>query len=187
MTPKEERTSEEEIKSRKQRKPKPKFDPVSGKWVVRNWDGTIAGIENGHLRSFDDIGKKMTEPDVHNMTNNGDSGSTMDDEMIQSLTIEEELIPYATIVSVADQSPAHEAGLKKDDKIVKFGTIDHFNNRNLRALGEVVSNAHVDGTGVAVVLRRTSAEGLERKLTLRLKPRTWSGNGLVGCVFSPVD
>jgi hypothetical protein len=50
---------EEEL--RRNPKPKPKYDPVSGKWVVRNWDGTIAGIptttttSNGEPRSFDEI------------------------------------------------------------------------------------------------------------------------------------
>jgi Nas2 N_terminal domain len=45
---------------RRQEKPKPKYDPVSGKWVVRNWDGSIAGIPTNDttlslLRSFDEI------------------------------------------------------------------------------------------------------------------------------------
>lgn len=49
---------EEEL--RRNEKPKPKYDPVSGKWVVRNWDGTIAGIptttSSGEPpRSFDEI------------------------------------------------------------------------------------------------------------------------------------
>ena len=35
------------LKARKAPKPKPKFDKASGKWVVCNWDGTVAGVENG--------------------------------------------------------------------------------------------------------------------------------------------
>ena len=52
---------EEEEALRRQEKPKPKYDPVSGKWVVRNWDGSIAGIPTTNdtttlsPRSFDEI------------------------------------------------------------------------------------------------------------------------------------
>ena len=67
----------DEIEKRRRRKPKPKFDPETGKFVVRNWDGSIAGVTNGHLRSFDGIGadnddeKKMEDTaarttDLHN-------------------------------------------------------------------------------------------------------------------------
>lgn len=50
--------NEEEL--RKNEKPKPKYDPISGKWVVRNWDGTIAGIPNGETpRSFDEIAEDV--------------------------------------------------------------------------------------------------------------------------------
>ena len=41
---------EEEKKARLAPKPKPKFDPKSGKWVVKSWDGSVAGVENGEMR-----------------------------------------------------------------------------------------------------------------------------------------
>jgi hypothetical protein len=34
-------------------KPKPRLDPEStGKWVVMNWDGTVAGVAGGDKRHF---------------------------------------------------------------------------------------------------------------------------------------
>ena len=33
-----------------------KFDAVTGKWVVRNFNGTTSGVINGSFLSFDDIG-----------------------------------------------------------------------------------------------------------------------------------
>jgi Nas2 N_terminal domain len=32
---------ENEVSARSAEKPKPKFDPLTGKWVVRNWDGSM--------------------------------------------------------------------------------------------------------------------------------------------------
>ncbi len=52
----QQRLAQEEELQRRQEKPKPKYDPTSGKWVVRNWDGTIAGIPTtSSPRSFDEI------------------------------------------------------------------------------------------------------------------------------------
>ena len=45
-------------------KPKPKYDPVTGKWVVKNWDGTIAGAGANHdgVRTFDSIEDTVVMP-----------------------------------------------------------------------------------------------------------------------------
>eukprot|EP00573_Skeletonema_grethae_P002174 CAMPEP_0201689366 /NCGR_PEP_ID=MMETSP0578-20130828/2974_1 /ASSEMBLY_ACC=CAM_ASM_000663 /TAXON_ID=267565 /ORGANISM="Skeletonema grethea, Strain CCMP 1804" /LENGTH=358 /DNA_ID=CAMNT_0048173989 /DNA_START=25 /DNA_END=1098 /DNA_ORIENTATION=+ len=45
----------QEIQARRAPKPKPKFDPVTGKWVVKSWDGSVAGVENGEVRKFEDL------------------------------------------------------------------------------------------------------------------------------------
>jgi len=42
-TKNEKEAEEKELAARKALKPKPKFDPKTGKWVVQNWDGSIAG------------------------------------------------------------------------------------------------------------------------------------------------
>ncbi len=160
----------DEIESRRKRKPQPKFDPETGKWVVRNWDGTIAGVENGHLRCFDKIG---TESD--NTIAEGSATLNQPKSVIQQ---EPELPPFAKIETVLKNSPAMEAGLLKGDLIFKFGTIDYSNNRKLKALGELVANAR--STGIILNVGRNN-----KKISLKLHPRQWSGKGLVGCTFSP--
>lgn len=53
---------EAERVARLQAKPKPKYDAVSGKWVVRNWDGTVAGdggLSNSGPRSFDSLATEV--------------------------------------------------------------------------------------------------------------------------------
>ena len=41
---------EEEKRLRQAPKLKPKLDPKTGKWVVKSWDGLVAGIEGGDAR-----------------------------------------------------------------------------------------------------------------------------------------
>lgn len=175
----------DEIEKRRRRKPKPKFDPETGKFVVRNWDGSIAGVTNGHLRSFDGIGadnddEKKIEDTAARTTDlhNGQEQKENDDV--------DDKPPFANIVDVSPYpSPAAEAGLMKNDAIITFGTIDYSNHRNLRGLGEIVSNAHLGGGSVALRISR-SINGSQRRISLKLKPRQWSGRGLVGCTFSPL-
>jgi 26S proteasome non-ATPase regulatory subunit 9 len=103
----------------------------------------------------------------------------------QQQPAERDVPPFAKIEGVLPNSPAMEAGLMKGDLIITFGTIDYSNNRQLRALGEMVSNANLDGTGITLFVAR-STEQSERKISLKLRPRQWSGRGLVGCTFSPI-
>lgn len=175
--------SKGEIDARTKKKPKPKFDPVTKKWVVRNWDGSCAGVENGDSRSFDNIGSDagITAANFEKAININSATGTNANSNEQPETKNP---PFAKIENVMMGSPAKEAGLMKDDLIISFGTIDYSNNRNLRALGEIVKNAHMDGNGVSVLVARTS-NGTERLLRLKLKPHEWNGKGLVGCTFSP--
>jgi Nas2 N_terminal domain len=41
-------SKENEVSARSAEKPKPKFDPLTGKWVVRNWDGSMY-VSSRHL------------------------------------------------------------------------------------------------------------------------------------------
>jgi Trypsin-like serine proteases, typically periplasmic, contain C-terminal PDZ domain len=98
---------------------------------------------------------------------------------------------FAKVGVVMPGSPAQEAGLKTDDLIMKFGTVDFSNNRNLQALSEIVRNAHSDGNYIVVVVSRMIMMDANiheggKLLQFKLRPKEWSGKGLVGCAFEPV-
>jgi 26S proteasome non-ATPase regulatory subunit 9 len=132
----------------------------------------VAGVENGHLKSFDKIGDASdVEMEESNDALDIDKGGLLN------------VPPFAKIDNVMDGSPAQEAGFKIDDLIVKFGTIDFTNNRNLRALGETVINSHSNGEGIMVHVSRV-IDDEQKKVSLKLKPNEWNGKGLVGCTFS---
>jgi hypothetical protein len=183
--------NEEEEKARKKKKPKPKFDPQTGKWVVSSWDGNVVGVENGHLRRFDSIGKDQEgnidelEQLAQHMLLDAKSGNNEEEDK----TVR---IPFAKIESVLANSPASDARLAVGDEICLFGTVDHSNHRGLKAMGDVVKRAFSDGTSIRVIVRRTGtvettgcSDDMGNLMTLLLTPKQWIGKGLVGCVFSP--
>lgn len=170
-------------------KPKPKFDPVSGKWVVMNWDGTVAGAEHGEKRTFHNLSQEATPvsaPAAGRLTSAG--------EHQPAETEPPPLVPFAVIDSVAAHSPAEAAGLHEGDLVVKFGTgITHANHRNLKAIAELVPLAAGDHKDIPItVLRRRKMSidndvahgveaGVRMTLELKIRPRPWSGRGLLGC------
>ncbi|KAM3589085.1 putative 26S proteasome regulatory subunit [Umbelopsis sp. WA50703] len=70
--------------------------------------------------------------------------------------------PFARVNAVAPDSSAKEAGLIKDDLIVRFGTVHSGNHRMLQALSDVVK----EGATVPVVVKRN-----DEIITLTLTPK----------------
>jgi hypothetical protein len=78
------------------------------------------------------------------------------------------------------------AKLQVNDLLVKFGTVDHSNHRELLALGDIVSSAHMNNLDIRLLILRKSDDGTEKSVSLALKPEVWDGKGLVGCSFSRI-
>ena len=161
---------EEERQRRLAPKPKPKFDPKTGKWVVPNWDGTVSGIERGKDRRFDRIGHA-------------------DDVLPPEETEARPLaVPFARIDGVTADSPAALAGLRENDLVLRFGAVTHENHRELRAVLETVSSAATSQKEIPVtLLRRVRERGEDSVATMviSLRPRPWSGRGSLGCHIQP--
>lgn len=174
--PSESEKAEEE--ARKAKKPLPKFDKKSGKWVVMNWDGSVAGVENGDERSFETL---ETVPVSTADSSRSSNTTTQQEETTSDTTMTE---PFAVIDAVASNSPAQEAGLVVGDQIVEFGSINHTNNKNLMALGELLPAAASNKETVKItVLRQTDQldDRIREFEELTLHPKPWEGRGLLGC------
>ncbi|KAA8894398.1 26S proteasome non-ATPase regulatory subunit 9 [Sphaerosporella brunnea] len=91
--------------------------------------------------------------------------------------------PFAKINSVAPNSPAAEAGLQKGDYIKKFGTVNALNHEKLKKLTELVA-ANEENPVTVLVSRREAGSEADRELTI--VPRTWEGNGKLGCHILPL-
>ncbi|KAL9182613.1 hypothetical protein ACHAXT_013265 [Thalassiosira profunda] len=189
-------------------KPKPKFDPKTGKWVVKSWDGSVAGVKDGEGRSFDNLTAKSTSALASNIAGSsggggasgggtaaGSSGSQQQTSTQQrqpqvSFGLGASVVPFAIIDEVSPDSPASQAGLKENDLILKFGHVDHANDQGFRAIAELVPKAAGENGSISVAVRRTTTElgGLAeviRTEVVELRPRTWGGRGLLGCHIRP--
>jgi 26S proteasome regulatory subunit N4 len=188
----------QELEARLESKPKPKFDPVTGKWVVRNWDGTIAGAgRKSEHRAFEEISSNDSLPvavgtEVATAATPMDSDEsaiaatspTADTASVSLVHAAAEVTPnqkpLARVESVATASPAAAAGLQPDDLILSFGPI----TESLSDVSDLVRLAAADNA--VVELRVLRSGGLNDILiVLRLQPRPWNGRGLLGCHIVP--
>ncbi|CAG9322594.1 unnamed protein product [Blepharisma stoltei] len=120
---------------------------------------------------------------VQSEIHNGNSSSH--DQVPIEIGIPSSALPhaFAIISEVTEGSPAMQAGLKKEDKIVKFGDIDYRNHNNLQGLVQyIVSHENQE---INVFIIRKNAINRETELSLKITPRRWEGNGILGCRFVP--
>jgi len=86
--------------------------------------------------------------------------------------------PFLTVDSVTGGSPAADAGLRKGDEIIQFGSICEPNFKALNQISELVQNS-VNKPIRLTILREGHAEHFS------LIPKRWSGPGLLGCHVVP--
>jgi len=102
--------------------------------------------------------------------------------------------PFAKVNGITTESPAEDAGMQVGDLVTRFGPLHAKNNDRLRAMSILVPDVAGEGGRIQlVVLRRRSSssstdyedETKWEKLTLVLRPRPFSGRGLIGCHIVP--
>ena len=101
---------------------------------------------------------------------------------LSAFSITSEDVPFASIESIAKLSPAYEAGLRKGDKLIRFGGITHQNHDNLTAVAELGQASFSKERTISVVFE--SHEDGTRK-TANVRPRKWPGRGPLGFLLKP--
>ena len=89
-----------------------------------------------------------------------------------------QLKPFALIDTIDPAGPAASAGLRLGDRLLRFGNVHADNHDGLRALARLTQRS--EGGEVPVIVQRDTEQ-----VELRLRPRTWSGPGLLGCHLTP--
>lgn len=92
------------------------------------------------------------------------------------------LTPFVKVNFVSAGSPAEECGIKVEDEIVEFGSVNSSNFKDLNQIGEIVK--HSVNSQITVRIHRAPEKAL---LTVSLTPKTWSGRGLLGCNIVPIE
>ncbi|CDH50818.1 26s proteasome non-atpase regulatory subunit 9 [Lichtheimia corymbifera JMRC:FSU:9682] len=99
-----------------------------------------------------------------------------------SSTTTPSLVPFARVNAVAPDSPAYEAGLRREDKLIKFGSIHAANHDRLQALNQLVGRS--EGIPISVIISRGQDD---QQQSLTLTPRQgWGGRGTLGCHIVPL-
>jgi 26S proteasome non-ATPase regulatory subunit 9 len=78
-------------------------------------------------------------------------------------------------------SPAEQAGLQNSDELVAFGTIRFETIDNLNCIPALLRD-NVNNQ-IPIEVRRRDIDAV---LKLVLKPKIWSGRGLLGCHLTPI-
>eukprot|EP00934_Nitzschia_sp_Nitz4_P009166 Nitzschia sp. Nitz4//scaffold32_size149145//9025//10039//NITZ4_002862-RA/size149145-augustus-gene-0.47-mRNA-1//-1//CDS//3329548018//9156//frame0 len=192
---KQEERNEQDARSAK--KPKPKYDPVSGKWVVMNWNGTVAGVPGGEKRQFEQVDRQISALTGDSEDLLLSQGSIVSDSTRSATTADRDpqpppntvphMTPFCRVDAVASDSPAHRAGLKEEDRIVQFGDLHEANHNHLKGIAELVPQAAAEQAAIPIVLLRRPQVGSDtwEKHTMQLLPQPWSGRGLLGCHIVP--
>lgn len=89
--------------------------------------------------------------------------------------------PFARVDGVAPNSPAAEAGMEREDLVVKFGhlTSQSFTSSSLQMLAELVAVS--ENRELPITVLRS-----DQTISIRLTPRKgWGGRGMLGCHIVP--
>lgn len=101
------------------------------------------------------------------------SPDTTPEELPRRIEIEH-TTPILLVTMVMPSSPAEDCGIRKDDEILEFGSINYDNFTELKQISELVM--HRQNQPIALKIKRQG-----RNLDITLTPKTWSGRGLLGC------
>ena len=88
-------------------------------------------------------------------------------------------LPFARVMVVVNSSPADIAGLRQDDLLCQFGTVNKDNFKQLKNISDVAEASVGRNVDIVVVRENTT-------LRLRLKPGPWHGAGNIGFKIRPV-
>jgi len=155
-------------------------------WAVRHARVRIIELRNDLATLMDEIADTLAAvyprsppPPMEGEGGAGGAATTSAAEG-EGTSTSAELLPFARVNGVAPGSPAADAGMQRDDLVVKFGGLRH-PQPNLQALAAVV--AENENKAISVLVRRSGTEGLT---ALRLTPRQgWGGRGSLGCHLVP--
>ena len=216
--PSKKKAESEEKARRLAPKPLPKYDSVTGKWVVKNWDGSVSGVIGGDRLRFENLSQNRAARDGTTRTSSTGSGAGSNgngpnptaggggslprasaDGRGNPDNAPHRRQPFAKVDGIAKESPAEDAGMQVGDLVTRFGPLDAENHDRLRAVAKLVPEVAGEGGTIRLLVLRLRG-GKERsgktdynddvvweETALFLRPKPFSGRGLLGCHIIPYE
>ncbi|XP_044730062.1 26S proteasome non-ATPase regulatory subunit 9 [Chrysoperla carnea] len=154
-------------------------------YQVRHARHKIICLQNDHKAIMKQIEKGLYE--IYGQGNGepnatGGSLQTIGETTIipASTTTSAPLNPIARVNMVREGSPADIDGIRVDDLIVEFGSLNINNFEELMDFAKVAK--HSEGIPMQVKIMRNN-----KLVEVSLTPRTWVGRGLLGCNILPLE
>ncbi|KAI7873694.1 uncharacterized protein EV154DRAFT_527754 [Mucor mucedo] len=142
----------------------------------------VIRLRNDHKAVMADIERILHEIHQAKRAGSATTGGAANDvtHLSEEDTIETTPVAFAIVNAVAPDSPAYSAGLRRNDRICKFGHIDEKNHQNLLALNALIGQS--ENIPVPVSLLRDG-----EILNITVTPKSgWGGRGTLGCHLLPL-
>ncbi|XP_031426996.1 26S proteasome non-ATPase regulatory subunit 9 isoform X2 [Clupea harengus] len=145
-------------------------------YQVRTARNSISCLQNDHTSLMLEIEEALHQLHAHERAKRErDQQEAVEEGMEQ----ESPLPPaFARVDHVTQGSPASQAGLRVEDEIIEFGSVNPGNFQNLQNIASVVQ--HSEGALSVAVVRNG------QRVQMNLVPQRWSGRGLLGCNIQPL-
>lgn len=143
---------------------------------VRTDRNLVIRLRNDHKAVMADIERILH--DIHQAKRDQQETITTTTNKVQDPI--ETPVAFAIVNAVAPDSPAYSAGLRRNDRICKFGHLDVSNNQGLLALNGLVGQS--ENQAVPVTLLRDG-----QSINVVVTPKSgWGGRGTLGCHLLPL-
>uniref|UniRef100_A0A1B6CZX7 26S proteasome non-ATPase regulatory subunit 9 n=2 Tax=Clastoptera arizonana TaxID=38151 RepID=A0A1B6CZX7_9HEMI len=146
-------------------------------YQVRHARHRIICLLNDHKLIMEKIAEGLNK----SLPSRSNTSSTQNENNYCDIKLQD-LEPFASVTLVSPNSPAQACGLEVNDMVLQFGSVNSSNFRNMQDIAAVVR--YSQGSKINVVVKK---KGRNSHITLELFPKTWSGDGLLGCKIDPVE
>ncbi|XP_062399614.1 26S proteasome non-ATPase regulatory subunit 9 isoform X2 [Sardina pilchardus] len=143
-------------------------------YQIRTARHSISCLQNDHKALMLEIEAALHQLHAH------ERAKREQDQQEEAMEQERTLPPaFARVDHVTQGSPASQAGLRVEDEIIEFGSVNPGNFQNLQNIASVVQ--HSEGKSLSVAVVRNG-----QRVQMNLVPQRWSGRGLLGCNIQPL-
>jgi len=143
-------------------------------YQVRHARHQIITLQNDLKSLMNDIAKGLEAIHAESSNSGHKSDSYQSSNANDMEVVETPLNPFVKVNFVSPGSPADAAGIRFNDEVIEFGSLNATNFRELTQISDIVKHRQNER-----ILLRVQRDNKIHEL--HLVPRIWNGRGLLGC------